>query len=40
MRLRVALSRPGVENFQMDATAGSELWNLESLDIWRETISP
>jgi len=40
MRLRIALSRPGVENFQMDATAGSELWNLESLDIWRETISP
>jgi peptide/nickel transport system substrate-binding protein len=40
MRLRVALTRPGVENFQMDATAGSELWNLEALDIRRETVSP
>ena len=40
MRLRVALTRPGVENFHMDATAGSELWNLETLDVRRETVSP
>jgi len=33
MRLRVALARPGVENFEMDPTAPSELWNLETLDV-------
>jgi peptide/nickel transport system substrate-binding protein len=31
--LRVALVRPLVENFAMDATAESELWSLESLDV-------
>lgn len=40
MRLRVALARPRVENLEMDATAGSELWNLETLDVRRETASP
>jgi len=30
--LRVALARPSVENFEMDATSGSELWSLETLD--------
>jgi peptide/nickel transport system substrate-binding protein len=40
MRLRVALARPEVENLQVDATAVSELWNLETLDIERETDSP
>lgn len=40
MRLRVALTRPAVESFHMDATAGSELWNLEMLDVRRETVSP
>jgi peptide/nickel transport system substrate-binding protein len=40
MRLRVALTRPGVENLQVDATSGSELWNLEALDIRREIASP
>lgn len=38
--LRVALVRPSVENFEMDATAESELWNLESLDIRRQEASP
>lgn len=40
MRLRVALARPDVENLEMDATAGSELWNLEALDVRRGTASP
>jgi ABC-type oligopeptide transport system substrate-binding subunit len=40
VRLRLALTRPGVENFHMDATAGSELWNLEMLDVRRETLLP
>ncbi len=46
--LRVALVRPLVENFEMDATAESELWSLESLDVGsavsssnlRRTVSP
>jgi len=36
MPLRVALVRPSVENFEMDATAESELWNVESFDVRRE----
>ncbi len=37
MRLRVALARPEVEHFEMDPTAPSELWNLETLDVRRDT---
>jgi peptide/nickel transport system substrate-binding protein len=33
MRLRVAISRPRVVGFVLDATAPSELWNIEVLDI-------
>ncbi|MFO7742123.1 MAG: peptide ABC transporter substrate-binding protein [Anaerolineae bacterium] len=40
MRLRVGLGRPEVENFRMDATAASELWNVETLDIGRDALSP
>ncbi len=40
MPLRVALARPLVESFEMDATAESELWSLEFLDIKREAASP
>jgi peptide/nickel transport system substrate-binding protein len=38
--LRVALTRPSVENFEMDATAESELWDLESFDIGSESATP
>jgi len=38
--LRVALTRPSVENFEMDATAISELWGLESLNITDEGAVP
>jgi peptide/nickel transport system substrate-binding protein len=40
MPLRVAIARPLVRSFAMDATAESELWNLESLDIERGSPSP
>jgi peptide/nickel transport system substrate-binding protein len=33
MRLRVAVVRPGVTNFRVDATSESELWNIESVDL-------
>jgi len=33
MRLRVALARPGVLNFELDPSASSELWNIEMLDV-------
>jgi peptide/nickel transport system substrate-binding protein len=38
--LRVALARPLVEDFDVDATAESELWNLESLDVRTEAPLP
>jgi peptide/nickel transport system substrate-binding protein len=40
MPLRIALVHPSVENFEMDATAESELWNVESLDIGEERDPP
>jgi peptide/nickel transport system substrate-binding protein len=33
MRLRAAISRPRVMSFEVDATAPSELWNIEVLDV-------
>ena len=33
MRLRVAVFRPSVLNFALDATSASELWNIEVLDV-------
>lgn len=36
MRLKVAASRPGVENFIVDPSQASELWNLYDLDILPE----
>jgi peptide/nickel transport system substrate-binding protein len=33
MRLRIAISRPRVTGFEPDATAPSELWNIEALDV-------
>jgi len=33
VRLRVAVTRPGVLNLRMDSTARSELWNIETLDL-------
>jgi peptide/nickel transport system substrate-binding protein len=33
MRLRIAISRPRVAGFEVDATAPSELWNIEMLDV-------
>lgn len=33
--LRIAVTRPGVRNFVLDATTTSELWNVEMLDIER-----
>jgi len=33
MWLRIALARPGVLNLALDATAPSELWNVEMLDL-------
>jgi peptide/nickel transport system substrate-binding protein len=33
MRLKVAATRPGIQNFQFDSTQGSELWNLYELDV-------
>jgi len=40
MPLRVALARPLVKGFDADATVESELWNLESLDVSTEAVSP
>jgi peptide/nickel transport system substrate-binding protein len=37
---RVALARSAVKNFEMDATAESELWGLETLDIEGGAVSP
>ena len=37
---RLALARPTVKNFEMDATAESELWCLETVDIDGEAASP
>jgi peptide/nickel transport system substrate-binding protein len=37
---RVALAHPAVKNFEMDATAESELWGLETLDIEGGAVSP
>jgi peptide/nickel transport system substrate-binding protein len=36
---RVALARSAVKNFEMDASAESELWGLEALDIEEEAAS-
>jgi peptide/nickel transport system substrate-binding protein len=33
MRLRIAIAQPHVVNFAVDATAPSELWNIEALDM-------
>lgn len=40
MPLRIALARPSVKNFRMDATAESELWDLESVDVSAQSTSP
>jgi peptide/nickel transport system substrate-binding protein len=37
---RVALAGPEVQNFQMDVTARSELWGIETLDLETETALP
>jgi hypothetical protein len=37
---RFALARPVVKNFEMNPTAESELWDLETLDVERGAISP
>lgn len=33
LRLKVAATRPGIENFAMDPTQNSELWNIYELDV-------
>jgi hypothetical protein len=33
MRLKVAATRPGVQNLQIDPTEPSDLWNIYELDI-------
>jgi peptide/nickel transport system substrate-binding protein len=33
LRLKIAAHRPEVQNFALDSTAGSEMWNAENLDI-------
>jgi peptide/nickel transport system substrate-binding protein len=38
--VRVALARPLVEGFEMDATSETELWNVESLDLRGDASSP
>jgi peptide/nickel transport system substrate-binding protein len=37
---RVALARPTVEGFEVDPTAESDLWGLETLDVERGTAPP
>ncbi len=32
-RLRIAVTRPGVQNFSLDSTARSDLWDIEMLDL-------
>jgi peptide/nickel transport system substrate-binding protein len=33
LRLKIAAYRPGVKNFIVDATANSEMWNIENFDL-------